>query len=67
MKDYQQRVVEEQQDLDALIKKLDLFISGSLFQELDNAEQNRLKLQTEAMQEYSDILDERIEAFDDAR
>ena len=64
MKDFQNRVVEEQQDLDVNIKKLDLFISGSVFFELSYDEQNRLKLQSEAMQEYSDILDERIEAFE---
>ena len=65
MKDYQQRVIEEQQDLDVNIARLDLFIISSMFTDLDEDEQNRLKLQAGAMQEYSDILGERIAAFDD--
>ena len=64
MQNYQQQVIEEQQDLDVKIKNLDFFISGSIFIKLPSDEQNRLKLQSEAMQEYSDILSERIEEFE---
>ena len=64
MKDYQQRVIEERKALDVNIWKLNLFISGLIFTSLHADEQNRLKLQSEAMQEYSDILGERIEVFE---
>lgn len=40
------------------------FISGSrVFHSLDEAEQGRLKRQAVVMTEYSDILQERINAF----
>ena len=64
MQHYQQQVVKQQVDLDKKIVQLDFFISGSIFTSLHADEQNRLKLQAEAMQEYSDILGERIEEFE---
>lgn len=65
MKPYQQRVVEEKAELDKKIEALNAFIEESpIFGTLDSDEKTRLKDQSMVMQEYSDILDERIEAFD---
>ncbi len=65
MAPHQQRVVDEQADLNEKIAKLECFIEteGSFFQGLPKEEQTRLKAQANAMQHYSDILQERIAAF----
>lgn len=60
---HQQRVVTEQEELDAKIKNLIAFFPTAIFMKLDVAEQNRLKRQVTIMQDYSDVLRERIEAF----
>ena len=63
MKDYQERVVTEQ---DALVRKLEAlerFIDDEVFKTLDSLEQGRLRQQAIAMGQYSDILAERIIAF----
>lgn len=65
MREYQQRVVEEKKELDIKIAKLDAFVGGAVYFDLDDEEQDRLTAQRTAMGEYSDILGERIEAFTD--
>ncbi|KKN09121.1 hypothetical protein LCGC14_1049800 [marine sediment metagenome] len=63
MKDYQERVIVEQ---DALVKNLEAlnrFIGGTVFKDLDIREQERMKRQGVAMAQYSDVLAERIVAF----
>jgi hypothetical protein len=60
---YQQRVIEERDDLDCKINNLSIFISGSEFDETSHAEQDRLYRQLESMESYLYILNERIEAF----
>lgn len=60
---YQERVVTEKSELDSKIEKLTAFINGDKFGEVDPAEQDRLQRQLTTMQDYSDILDERIAAF----
>ena len=63
MPDYQQRVVCEKQALDRKLQALDGFIAGDVFRHLPADEQERLRLQSSWMGEYSIILGERIEAF----
>lgn len=64
MQDYQQRVVNEKGELDEKLGKLELFIEHSeTYQELDPAEQSRLKRQRNIMINYSSVLAERIGAF----
>lgn len=64
MKEYQQRVITEKQELDAKIEALGTFINTSpIFGTLPSAEKERLEAQWEVMQEYSAILGERIENF----
>lgn len=60
---HQQRVVKEKEELDIKIKSLIAFIPTAIFMKLDPAEQNRLKRQLTLMQDLSDVLRERIEAF----
>jgi hypothetical protein len=63
MKDYQERVIAEQ---DALVRKLETlerFIGSEVFKTLDNLEQGRLRQQATAMGQYSDVLARRITAF----
>jgi len=64
MQPHQQRVVEEQAELDAKIAKLHAFIAGSLvFDGLSEDEKERIVRQHSCMTEYSEILGERISAF----
>lgn len=64
MQPHQQRVVDEKAELDKKLTALDLFIeTNAIFKKLDPAEQSRLKRQSNAMAEYSMILEERIAAF----
>jgi hypothetical protein len=61
---HQQRVVDEMLELNHKIAKLNDFIGYSpLFVKLDGCEQSRLHRQIKFMCEYSDVLQERIDAF----
>jgi len=60
---YQARVVQEKQELDDKIEKLDNFLLSELFQKLPDAEQERLDRQLSIMKDYSAVLGERIAAF----
>ncbi len=61
---YQQRVVDEKNELDEKLSKLTDFIAvNHLFKSLSEQEQFLLVLQFEVMVEYSEILGSRIELF----
>ena len=61
---HQQRVVDEQSELNEKLNKLSDFIKTSpLFEGLPIDEQERLMRQKYYMIEYSDVLAERIAAF----
>jgi hypothetical protein len=62
---FQQRVVDEKKELDDKLSKLDGFIDSltSAYRKLPIEEAVRLKKQSNIMQEYSDVLCERIAAF----
>ena len=61
---FQKRLVAEKLELDEKRRKLNSFIeSDTQFLLLHCSEQERLRLQLKAMTRYSDILDERILAF----
>jgi hypothetical protein len=61
---HQQRVLDEKQELDIRITRLDEFIlRNALFRELDPDEQARMRRQLDVMRELSVILGERISAF----
>ena len=63
MQPHQQRVVDEQAELDGRIKKLGAFFGSLTFADLDEEERSRLRQQFHAMTSYSAILGERIRAF----
>ena len=61
---HQQRVVEEKDELQTKLIALQRFIcQNSTFETLPDDEKKRLRNQAEVMDEYSDILMERIGAF----
>lgn len=60
---YQQRVVEEKQQLDERHEKLCLFIQSKPFYQLPLAEQKRLETQWHLMSALSAVLGDRIDAF----
>jgi hypothetical protein len=63
MQPFQQRVIDEKEELDSKRDRLRAFFGTDLYRELDPAEQSRLNRQLEAMTLYSNILAERIAAF----
>jgi electron transfer flavoprotein alpha/beta subunit len=63
MQPYQQRVVEEAEQLDERIDKLFAFTAGPQFRQVPEDERNRMLRQLRAMGAYSAVLHERIEAF----
>lgn len=66
MQPHEERVVTEQKELLGKLNKLREFIdSSSIFRKLPYDEQGRLKIQRFLMQEYSAVLIDRIDNFDD--
>lgn len=61
--EYQQRVVDERAELGAKRDKLSAFCDTEKFWALDPAEQGRMLRQLTAMNDYAEVLDERIAAF----
>jgi hypothetical protein len=64
MQPHERRVVDEKDELDERLERLIAFITGAPgFKALDNIDQALLRDQRDAMGEYSDILNKRIERF----
>ena len=64
---HQQRVIDEKAELDGRLGKLREFICSSpIFKQLPGPERGRLYRQQTAMEAYSDVLGERIAAFEPA-
>lgn len=63
MEDWQQRVVEERDELRSKLSRLRGMISGPLYAKLDDMDQLLLCRQERAMTAYQDILSERIARF----
>lgn len=60
---HEQRVIEEQAELDARLEKLSKFLDGETYQELDRVDQALLTAQAHAMQAVNVILCLRIARF----
>lgn len=60
---YQIRVIDEKQELDVKIAKLEAFSETESFSSLSKEEQDRLLDQLYHMIQYSEILEQRIENF----
>jgi len=63
MEKHQDRVIEEKRGLDIKINKLSAFMGSDTHDSLEGAERVRLHKQFEAMQAYSNCLNERINCF----
>lgn len=63
MQPHELRVVEEKRELDARISKLGPFLKTEMYNQLPEAEKDRLFRQHGLMNLYSTILSERIAAF----
>ena len=63
MRDFQQRVVDEQKELDEKLSKLTGFTTTEAFTRLPQAEQHRLHTQRHIMSLYSLVLGQRIDSF----
>ena len=64
MASFQERVVAEKEELDGRLVRLRSFMSGDVMVTLPLGEQSRLRRQRSIMENYSEVLCERIEAFD---
>jgi predicted NUDIX family phosphoesterase len=60
---YQVRVIEEKDDLDDRLDRLNAFLDSPQFDDVDPAERERMLKQRNCMAELSAILGERIDAF----
>ena len=60
---YQQRVIQERNELDSKLGSLLTFIGTPVFHSLDGADRALLKQQADVMAEYSRILSIRIARF----
>ena len=63
MQEFQQRVIDEKNELSERTDRLDAFISSKTFDTLPPDEQLRLRRQLSVMCAYREILRQRIEAF----
>jgi len=63
MQPHQQRVVTEYEELLAKTLALGSFFDNPIFAKLDAAERDRLERQWKLMQQYGQVLSERIAAF----
>jgi len=62
---HQQRVLDEQHELGERLAKLALFINSPLFTKVPEDEQARLLKQARHMDDYHNVLVDRIEHFDE--
>lgn len=60
---YQQRAVDEKVELDDKLAKLMVFVHSPAFAVVDREERDRMIRQAGLMKGYSDVLGERIAAF----
>jgi hypothetical protein len=60
---YQIRMLDEQANLNDRIVKLDAFVKGDMFQQLDKIDRDLLVEQRAYMGHYADVLRRRIERF----
>jgi hypothetical protein len=60
---FQQRVVEESRELRYKLDKLNTFVETEMFNQLPVDEKDRMQRQRSLMDQYADVLDERILHF----
>lgn len=60
MSDFKSRLLTEKTELDEKIEKLSSFVQGEAIKSIDPRQQELLTKQLPTMQQYSEILNERI-------
>ena len=60
MKDWQEKAVIEKAELDAKLERLANYIKSGEFSLLGEADQELLRRQLDAMEDYSEVLGERL-------
>jgi hypothetical protein len=63
MDDYQSRVIAEREDLAGKATRLAAFFDTPVYEALPQAEKDRMARQIRHMNDYKEVLDERIAAF----
>lgn len=63
MQPHEQRVVTERDELQSKIEKLSKFLDSETYATLPQSEQERMLRQLRHMNDYREVLDERIAAF----
>jgi hypothetical protein len=63
MEDWQQRVIDEKTQLDERLQKLEAFINTDAASVVSVEENQRLIRQQQCMNDYAQVLQERIEAW----
>jgi hypothetical protein len=63
LKPHEHCVINEKDELDIKLEKLESFFSTATFKKLNKDDQRLLKMQAQIMREYSNILQERIDNF----
>ena len=63
---YQERVIDEKNDLEDRLVKLKNFLSSDMFHKLNDREKDLLSLQYDAMSIYNNILEKRIAKWMDS-
>lgn len=60
MSDFKQRLIDEKQQLDERVEKLESFVASENFQKVEPVQMSLLKAQLLSMKTYSQILAERL-------
>lgn len=63
MQDFLKRVINEREELNNRLVKLNKFLSSDIFSRLSTEEQSLLEKQSETMEVYLSILDKRINYY----
>lgn len=63
MNDWQQRVIDEKRELCERLAKLRQFFVTTAFAEMDSESRELMKRQAKIMQNYTNVLNERIKRF----
>ena len=63
MQPHQQRVIDEKDQLGEKLEKLLAFLSTDIYKSLPQREQELLYFQSQVMEDYYEVLQERIELF----
>ena len=67
MQPHQQRVVDEKEQLGERLEKLIAFLTTDLYKALPEREQELLYFQSRVMEDYYEVLQQRVELFKESK